>query len=324
MSSKKQHQVSEIKKKVVKELLDLINKNNTVLVCSIKNIPASQFQEIKKSLRGKAIVKVPKKSLIYLAIEKSKDKELEKIKEKIQDSIAILFSDLDSFELASELLKRKTPAKAKPGQEAPEDIEIPEGPTDLVPGPAVSDLGALGIQIKIEKGKINIQKPKVIVKKGEKISDAAADIMAKLDIKPFKIGFEPLAAFDKKDKKVYLEIKINPEETLEKLKNAYSKALPFAIEINYICKDTIGFLLAKASVYAKHIKKFIDSSLKKPEKEKEDKKESEKDKNKSTEERSSIEKAETPGEKPEINNKEDNVSEKNNKNKFVEENVKNK
>ena len=57
----------------------------------------------------------------------------------------------------------------------------------MIPGPAVSELSALGIRIKIEKGKINIQKSKTIVKKGEKISQAAADLMSKLDIRPFEI-----------------------------------------------------------------------------------------------------------------------------------------
>jgi len=98
------------------------------------------------------------------------------------------------------LEESKSPAKAKPGQEAPEDIEIPEGPTDLIPGPAISELGALGIQIQIEKGKIHIKEAKVIAKQGAKISQGAADLMGKLDIKPFSVGFIPLCSFDTKER----------------------------------------------------------------------------------------------------------------------------
>jgi len=246
-----QKKVSPEKKKVVEELKKLIEGNKTILLASIKNLPGSQFQDIKKKLRGKATIKVPKKNITIIAIDSSKNKELENLKEQIKESTAILFSKMDCFELALELEDTKSPTKAKAGQIAPEDIEIPEGPTDLVPGPAISELGALGIKIQIDKGKILIKEAKIIVKKGGKISQGACDIMNKLGIKPFTIGFVPLAAYDSEDKKIYLNIKVNREEAIKNLKEAYGKALPFAVAITYPSKETIGFLLAKANSHAK-------------------------------------------------------------------------
>jgi large subunit ribosomal protein L10 len=246
MTAKSTH-VSKEKKETVKELADLISKKRTILIASIKNIPASQFQEITKKLRGKAIVKVPKKNLIIRALESSKDEHVKQIEEQVKENVAVLFSDIDCFELAGELVRNKTPAKAKAGQEAPEDIEIPAGPTELVPGPAISELGALGIQIQIDKGKISIKEPKVLVKKGQKISSGAADIMNKLDIKPFSISLVPLAGYDSHEKKLYLDIKIDREKTVAELKKAFGKALPFAVSIGYISKDTITFLIQKAA-----------------------------------------------------------------------------
>ena len=265
MSGKKSTHVSEEKKKIVGELSDLIKNKKTILIASIKDIPGSQFQEIVKKLRGKAIVKVPKKNLIFRAIDTSGQEAEKKLKEQITESVAILFSDLDSFDLATELVNSKSPTKAKAGQEAPADIEIPAGPTDLVPGPAISELGALGIQIQIEKGKITIKNPKIIAKEGEKISTGAAELMNKLGIRPFSVGFIPLSAFDTKEGKLYSEIKIDREEALNELKIAFGKALPFAIEIGYPTKDTISFLLGKAHLHVKAIK-----GLKKTEPEKEE------------------------------------------------------
>lgn len=249
--------VSDVKKKTVKELTDLIKSKNTILLASIKNLPASQFQEISKKVRGRAVVKVPRKNLILRAIDNSEKEAIKKLKEQIKEDIAILFSDEDAFELASFLIENKSPAKAKAGQEAQEEIIIQPGPTNLVPGPAISELGALGIQIQIDKGKINIKEPKVIAKKGEKISQSAADIMSKLDIKPFSIGFIPLCAFDSKEGKMYLNIKIDKEETLEKLKSAFGKSLAFAVDIGYVSKDTIVFLIGKAGMQERAIKKLI-------------------------------------------------------------------
>lgn len=261
MTRKKSTHVSEEKKNTVKELSELIKNKRTFLIASIKDIPASQFQIIGKKLRGKAIVKVPKKNLIFRAIDSSGKEEVKKIKEQIKNSVAVLFSDLDSFELALELVKNKSPTKAKAGQESPEDIEVPAGPTDLVPGPAISELGALGIQIQIEKGKISIKEPKVIARKGEKISKNASEIMNKLDIKPFSIGFTPLVAFDTKENKLYLEININKEKTLEELKTSFGKALAFAVGIEYISEDTIKFLIGKAGCHEKVLNKIAEKEI---------------------------------------------------------------
>jgi len=248
--------VSEEKKKIVSELAELVKGKKTILLASIRDLPASQYQEISKKLRTKAIVKLPKRNLILRAIDLAKNDEMKKIESKIESSVAVLFSDLDAFELSVELLKNKSPAKARPGQEAPEDIIVKAGGTELVPGPAISELGAVGLKVQVQDGKLHIKEDKVIVKKGEKISEKASDVMSKLNIKPFSIGFIPLAGFDVKENKFYPEIKINREETLANLKDAFARALPFAVSIGYVSDDTIKLLLQKAEREAKALEKF--------------------------------------------------------------------
>jgi len=274
MMAQRTKEIPEGKKKIVADLAELIKNKKTILIASIKNIPASQFQEIGKKLRGKALVRVPKKNLMLLALDSSEKEEIKKLKEQLTDSIAILFSDLDSYDLAGELLANTSPAKAKPGQEAPEDIEVEAGPTELLPGPAITELGALGIQIQIEKGKINIKTSKIIAKEGEKISSGAADVMNKLGIKPFKVGFIPISSFDNSENKLYLEIKIDREGTLEELKNQYGKSLALAVEVGYSSPDTITFMLAKAVSYEKALEKLsVEEKKEEPAKEVVEKKE---------------------------------------------------
>ncbi|MCK5149893.1 50S ribosomal protein L10 [Candidatus Pacearchaeota archaeon] len=257
MKSKRENPIPKVKKKLVEELTDLIKNKKTILISSIKSLPTSQFQEIGKKLRGKAIIKVPKKNLIFRAIDSSGNEAIKEFKKQIKEDVAFLFSDEDCFELAGELIKRKQPAKAKAGQEAPEDIEVQAGPTELVPGPAISELGAVGIKIQIENGKITIKEPKIIAKEGEKISQAASDIMAKLDIKPFSIGFIPVCAFDTQEGKLYLNIKIDTEETLKNMKEVFGRALAFAVDRIYTCEDTIRFLLGKANSQANKINRIM-------------------------------------------------------------------
>jgi len=258
MKNQRENPIPEEKIKLSEELAELIKTKKTILIASIKDIPASQFQDIGKKLRGKAIVKVPKKNLIFRAIDSSGNEAVKKLKEQIKESIAILFSDLDCFDLALELVKNKSPAKAKAGQLAPREIKVDAGPTELIPGPAISELGALGIEIQIEKGKIHIKKPKVIVEEGKEISASAAEVMNKLDIKPFTIGFIPLSAFDTQEGKLYLDININREGTLEELKISYKKAFAFSVEICYASDDTISFLLQKAGKHEKSLERFAE------------------------------------------------------------------
>ncbi len=268
-------EIPKKKVKLVEDLKELIKKNKTILVVSIKNIPAAKFQEIAKKLRGKAVVKVPKKSLINRAIEESGRQEIKKLEGNIDESFSILFSNEDAFDLAAELSKIKSPAKARAGQEAPEDIEIPEGPTDLPPGPAISELGAVGLQVKVDKGKLAIQEPKVVVKEGEEIKPAVADVLSKLDIKPFSIGFIPLGAFDTEEKKYFGEIKIDTEGYLEQLKQAHSKAIPFALEIGYTTSETIKIMIQKAGAHVNKINRIMTGEPESPAPAEEPKKEKE-------------------------------------------------
>ena len=254
-----ERKVPERKLKAVTELENLIKNNKTFMICSIKNLPGKQFESIKKKLRDKVKIKVVKKNIILRAIDNS-GIEIKKIKEHIKEDSALIFSKLELFELSGNLSDNTAPVNAKIGQVATEDITVEAGATDLAPGPAISELSSLGLKIAIEDGKISIKERKIIVKKGEAVNEAAASIMSKLDIKPFKIGFEPAAAYDSEEKKVYIGIKINKEKNLEELKHAFSRSLAFAVKIAYPCKETIRYLLGKAAAQEKALSNKISNS----------------------------------------------------------------
>ena len=125
-----------------------------------------------------------------------------------------------------------------------------------MPGPAISELGSLGLQVAVEDGKIAIKKTKVVITKGQTINETAASIFQKLNIQPFTIGLEPVAIYDIESEKIYTDIKIDSEEAKLELQSAASKALGFAQKIAYYAKETIGYLLAKANTNAEHLNKL--------------------------------------------------------------------
>lgn len=238
--------VAPRKIKAVEELAKTIDGKNTIMFCSIKSLPASQFQKIKKQLSDKVMIKVVKKSSLLRALDKSEKAGVKKLKEYVKEDSAVMLSDLEPFELAGILSDSKSPIKAKVGQKVEYDIEVEAGPTELMAGPIVSELGSLGLEIEIKDGKIEIKKNKVILKAGDEVNEAAESLMAKLDMKPFSIGFIPMVAYDTASDKVYTEIKINKEATLEELKQTAGKALGFAINIGETNSETIKFLLSQA------------------------------------------------------------------------------
>ncbi len=261
--------IPEEKLRQVEQLVQDIKQNRTFMFISIKSLPASQFQKIKKKLIGKAKIKMLKKRIILRAISKIEKGRIKNMRNYVKENTAVLVSDTKPFELSAILADNKRPIKAKPGQESVEDIIIEAGPTDLPPGPAVSEFSSVGLKIAIENGKINIKESKAILKKGDTISQKAADVMAKLGIEPFEIGIEPVVAYDSQEDEIYTELRIDKKETMEKLKGLASKGLALAVSISYSCKDTISFLLIKANNHEKAIEKFVkEKPVEKEEKQK--------------------------------------------------------
>ena len=246
--------VSEAKKKVVKELIEFM-KYNTIMVVSIKGLPSRQFQEIKKQLRINAKIRVAKSNLVKLAMEKAGNPALKELEKYVDANCALLFSEEDAFIIAGTLNDSKSPSKAKEGQISEEDLWAEAGGTDLIPGPDISALSAVGLKVKVEGGKLAIQNRAIICKKGEKISTERAAILSKLNIVPFKVGIEPIAAYS--GGKVYSGIKVNKEEVLGIFKNMYAKAIAFAVSIPFISKESLPFILGKAASHEAALRSLI-------------------------------------------------------------------
>lgn len=262
-------EVPEKKKKLLNELVSMIKKHNTIMIALIENISSAKFQKLKKLLSDKAKIRVIKKTIIVRALEKAKvdKKGIEILEKSLAKNFAIIFSDLDSFELAAILSENKSRAAAKQGYISSEDLVVEAGPTDLPAGPIISELSKAKIKASIEGGKIAIKEKSIVARAGEPVSLDVANVLAKLEILPVVISLKPIAAYDSKSGKVYENIKVDKEETLEQIKQISGNAFNFALNLEYISKETIKFLLIKAGAQSNALK------LKVPEEKKEEQKE---------------------------------------------------
>lgn len=254
--------VSEEKKKILEEIIKLIDRNETVLVASIVNIPSLQFQKLKNLLKNVAVIKVVKKNIALKAFEATKirKKNIEELEKVInqRSNFALLFSSLDVYELAAVIAEHKKPARIKPGQISPKDIVIEAGPTDLPAGPAISDLSKVKIKAGIEGGKIVIKERCVLTKQGEKVSEDVAAVLAKLEIMPLSVGLEPLAGYDSKKHKVYSNINVNKQEVIEELKRCSQQSFVLAVHIAYMTSETIKAILRKADIQSNFILNMVN------------------------------------------------------------------
>lgn len=256
---KKEHitVVSEAKKQTVKDLANLMQRNRTIMIASSRGLPGRQFNEIKKKLRGMAELRVAKKSSITKAIEATERGTIQTLKQHIEADYVLLFSDTEPFELSSMLMDFQSSRRAKTGDIAPHDIEVEPGPTDLVAGPAISELSGVGLKVKVTEGKLEIIRGAIVARAGEPIKANVASVLSKLNVSPMKVGFIPVVAYDSKEDKIYSNLIIDKAGTLEQVRELVRKALGFAINIKYPTQKTIVYFIAKAGREEKAIERLI-------------------------------------------------------------------
>lgn len=245
--------VSKRKIEFVRALTEELKKGKVIGLVNIRGIPAVQMASIRKKLKNSGIFfRVSKNNLLKLAL-KDVNPETEALSEYIEDQCGVVCANMNPFKLYKELMATITPAPAKGGEIAPDDIYVKKGETNYPPGPLIGDFQRAGIPAAIEKGKIVIKSDKLLVKKGEVIPRDVALALTKLEIYPMEVGLRPIAIYD--DGIVYKpeQLHIDPERYLGDIQAAYRNAFNLAFNIGYPTRDTIEVLVLKANTEARNL-----------------------------------------------------------------------
>ena len=240
--------VAQWKKKNVKDAVELMKSQPVVGLVDVSRIPAKQFQQIRKKLRGKVDIVVSKNNLLKIALkEASKEmKGIEGLENFIDGQRALVTTSLNPFRLCREFEATKTKMAARGGEIADEEITIKEGDTDFKPGPVIGEFQKAGIPAAIQKGKIVIKSDCTLVKKGEKISRDVANAITKLEILPITVGLELMGAYE--DGAVFerASLVIDEAAQMEQIITASTWAHNLALNIGYPNKRTIPIFITKA------------------------------------------------------------------------------
>ena len=239
------HHLPAWKKDEVAEIKKHAKEYTLVGLVDMYGIPARQVQQIRRNLRGMAVIKVTRNTLIKHALEEIGG-DTRGLVRYISGHSAMIFTNENPFRLYRQLEKTKTKMAAKPGETAPEDIVVQKGPTNFKPGPIVGELQQAGIPAAIEAGKVKIRETKTIVKKGAVITAKVADVLIKLDIKPMDVGLALQVAFH--DGSIYEPsvLAIDEAAIIGQLQLAGRQAFNLSVNAAIPTKETMAPILIKA------------------------------------------------------------------------------
>lgn len=246
--------VADWKKQEVSHLEKLAKEYPVVGVVNLGIVPGRQIQKIRATMRGEdTVVRMSRKNLMSLALKNTNKKGIEKLSEHITGQGGLLFSKANPFKIYKNLEKNKTRAPAKPNSIAPRDISVSKGDTPFPPGPILGELQMAGIPAAIEKGKVVIKQNKIIVKAGDKISPGVANALSKLEIEPFEIKLDVLAAYE--DGVIYTPdiLAVDSEKILMDVSTAHQQAVNLSINATYLTKQTAALGVSFAASNARNL-----------------------------------------------------------------------
>jgi len=179
-------------------LIKLLDEYPCILVVGADNVGSNHMQNIRRALRAKgAQLLMGKNTMIRKAIRGhiANNSSLEGLLPLIRGNIGFVFCKAELSEIKKILQTNRVEAPAKQGAIAPCKVVVPAMNTGLEPT-QTSFFQALNIQTKIARGQIEIIQDIHLIEEGQKVGASEANLLGKLNIKPFSYGLTLGLVFD--------------------------------------------------------------------------------------------------------------------------------
>ena len=243
----------EKKEAIVEQLEQQIEEKPVVGILDMHNLPSRQLQQIKKDMKEFANIRMERKTLMEIAIENADKEGIEQLEETEATQPAFIFSEKDPFQLYSLIQQNKSSAAAQGGEEAPSDIEIPEGDTGIGPGPMLGKLQGAGLQVQVDDGSIHVQNPGVIVEAGETITNDDAEILNQVGIEPLELGLDLDIAYSEGEIFTSEELDIDVDKYRSDIEAAAGGAFNLAVNAGVVNETTAPSIISQAVQEAKNL-----------------------------------------------------------------------
>lgn len=224
----------ESKAEYFSKLKELLETYKSIFVVGVDNVSSQQMHEVRKSLRGKAVVLMGKNTMIRRAIRGflSDLPQFEKLLPFIKGNVGFVFTNEDLQTIRDEILDNKVQAPARAGALSDLDVVIPAQQTTFEPG-KTSFFQAIGVPTKITRGTIEITSDIKVVQAGSKVGASEATLLNMLNISPFTYGLTVSQVYD--DGQVFPPsiLDITDDELVKHFVSAVSNIAAISLAIGY-------------------------------------------------------------------------------------------
>ena len=236
----------------VNHLVDLFKSHSNVAVIEVAKLNDRQVQEMRKILRGKAIIRMSKKSLQLRAVnkyrEESKKANLDEFVERIPGQAAFCFTNLDVFELKKIFTQSEWMVPAKPGEITSVDIWVPAGDTGLPTGQVISELNmTLRLPTRLQNDTIWIREDTQTHKAGDVVDVKQAAVLKKLGITPIESLIKIHYAWSNGEIISEDILYMDMDKFKQDFTKAYREALGILFEMSFFSEDMTDDYIRKAA-----------------------------------------------------------------------------
>jgi len=241
--------VTTYKQEYSAKLENLINSYTRVIIVQVDNVGSNQLQQIRLSIRGKAVLLMGKNTMIRkimtLFVKSHPGHPINDLIPQIIGNVGLVFTNEDLSQMRKLLEENKVPAPARAGAISPIDVIIPTGPTECDPS-QTSFFQSLQIATKIVKGKIEITTAVNLLKKGDKVGQSESALLQKLHIKPFTYGLSLVTIYDNGSLFAPSVLDITNEILISKFTSAVRNIASISLSIGYPTSASIPHSIANA------------------------------------------------------------------------------
>lgn len=238
------------KAQIVEEIKENLRKYRTLVVIDLEGVGNQTYKTLRRSLSRHGVIKVYKNSLVLRAMRELGLPYADEVGKYLTGTNAFFFTNLNAFEAAMLIERVGFLRYAKPGETAPADIYLPEGPTGIPPGPMLSVFGKLRVKTMVREGIIWIQKETRVAKAGEEIGPELSSLLRKLGIKTIVEKAGPKMAIDEGLVIPGEKLKLDIDEFRDELMKAVAVAKELSIETALPLPDVIPDILRRAHMRA--------------------------------------------------------------------------
>ncbi|MHB9286575.1 50S ribosomal protein L10 [Halobacteriales archaeon Cl-PHB] len=251
-AERKTETIPQWKREEVDDVVEMLERYDSVGVVDITGIPSRQLQDMRRGLHGTAELRVSRNTLLVRALEEN-DEGREQLTEFVSGQVGLIGTNDNPFGLFQQLEASKTSAPINAGEVAPNDIVIPEGDTGIDPGPFVGELQAVGANARIDEGSIKVLEDSTVLESGEEVSSDLSNVLAELEIEPKEVGLDLRAVFADGVLFEPEDLELDVDEYRTDVQAAAGRARNLAVNASFPTAATLPSQLAKASGEAKNL-----------------------------------------------------------------------